>query len=92
MPAQLSQSGIPINLTSSGALTKDRGQLIGYHVNSTSGGTIVFKDGGTSGTAVSGTITPTIGYQPFPCYFATAAGGFATIAGTIDVTFFVQGQ
>lgn len=89
--AAVQQSGVPINLSASGALTLTQGQMIGYHVNSTSGGTIVFRNGGSAGTAVSGTITPTVGFNAFPCYFNSASGGYATISGTIDVTFFVQG-
>ena len=86
--AQIQQGGTPINLTSSGAISTCPGTLIGYHVNSTSGGTIVFKNGGTSGTAVSGTITPSLGFNAFPAYFTSSVGAFATISGTIDVTFF----
>ncbi len=86
MANAVNQGGAPINLSSSGAISNVPGWLIGYHVNSTSAGTIVFKNGGTSGTAVSGTITPVIGFQAFPAFFSTSA--FATIGGTIDVTFF----
>lgn len=88
----VNQAGVPINLTSSGALSADRATLIGYHVNSTSGGTIVFRNGGSGGTAISGTITPVVGFNAFPCVFTSASGGYATISGTIDVTFFVAGQ
>lgn len=84
--AQVQQGGTPTNLTSSGAISLGPGTLIGYHVNSTSAGTIIFKDGGTGGTALSGTITPGTGFQAFPAYFRTSA--FATLGGTIDVTFF----
>ena len=88
----VNQAGVAINLTSSGALTATRGTLIGYHVNSTSGGTIVIRDGGSAGTVVSGTITPLTGFNAFPCTFQSASGGYATLSGTIDVTFFVAGQ
>ena len=87
--AQVQQSGTPINKTSTGTISVVDGSLIGYHVNSTTGGTMVFKVGsaGTSaGTAVSGTITPGTGFQAFPMY---APGGcHVTIANTLDVTFF----
>jgi hypothetical protein len=46
----------------------------------------VLKDGGTSGTAMCGTITPAIGYHSFPANVGTSL--FATIGGTLDVTFF----
>ena len=84
--AQIQQAGTPINLSSSGAVSATSGTLIGYHVNSTSSGTIVFKNGGSAGTAVSGTITPSVGFNAFPAYFTTSC--YATIGGTLDVTFF----
>ena len=84
--AQVQQGGTPINLTSSGAISNSPGTLIGYHVNSTSAGTIVIRDGGSAGTALSGTITPGTGFNAFPCAFRTS--GYATLSGTIDVTFF----
>lgn len=83
--AQVQQAGTPILLSASGAVSLAPGSLIGFFVNSTSGGTIVLRDGGASGTAVSGTITPSAGWNTFPAYFATAC--YATIAGTINVTF-----
>ena len=85
--AQVQQAGTPINLTTSGAVSLAPGSLIGYHVNSTSGGTIVFRDGGSGGTAVSGTITPSAGFNAFPATFTSSC--YATISGTIDVTFFM---
>ena len=84
--------GTPINLTSSGALTSKQGALLGYHVNSVSGGTIVLRDGGSGGTAMAGTITPAVGYMPFPAMGVSASGLYATLSGTIDVTFFVMNQ
>lgn len=66
--------------------------LIGFYVNSTSGGTLVLRKGGSGGTAISGTITPAIGFHRFP---SNCPGGLhATIAvAALDVTFFtVAGQ
>lgn len=62
--------------------------LLGFYVNSTNAGTLVLKRGGSSGTALGGTITPAIGFHHFP---ARCPGGLhATIGGTaLDVTFFV---
>lgn len=61
--------------------------LLGFYVNSTTGGTLVLKRGGSSGTALGGTITPAIGFHHYP---ARCPGGLhATIANTLDVTFFV---
>ena len=85
--AQVQQSGSYKNLTSSGAFSLTPGSLIGFYVNSTTGGTIVIKDGGTSGTAVSGTITPAVGWHTYPAQITSSSGGFATLANTIDVTF-----
>jgi hypothetical protein len=63
-------------------------ELLGFYVCSTSSGTIVLKQGGSSGTAISGTITPAVGFHAFP---AVALGGLhATIGGTLDVTFFYR--
>jgi len=85
--AQVQQGGTPVLLSSSGAISVATGTMIGYHVNSTSGGTIVIGNGSTSGaTAVTGTITPGVGFTAFPGYFTS--GAYATIAGTISVTFF----
>ena len=38
------------NITSTGAVSTGPCQLIGFYVNSTSSGTLVLKDGGSSGT------------------------------------------
>ena len=80
--------GQPVNLTASGAVYGGPCKLIGFYVNSTTGGTIVIKNGGSSGTAVSGTITPAIGFHWFPA--SLSAGCYATIANTLDVTLFFQ--
>ena len=87
MSGYVNQAGTPVNLSSSGAVSLAGGVLVGYHVNSTAAGTIVIRSGSTSGgTAVSGTITPSIGFQAFPGAFPN--GCYATIANTLDVTFF----
>ena len=47
----------------------------------------MLRDGGASGTVMSGTITPAIGFHRFPANVGTSL--HATIAGTaLDVTFF----
>ncbi len=75
------------NLTATGAVTTGPGSLLGFYVNSTSSGTIVFTDGGSGGTVMSGTITPAIGFHRFPATFG-AGGLLATIANTLNVTVF----
>jgi hypothetical protein len=82
------ETGTPVNLTSSGAVSLHAGSLIGFYVNSTTAGTIALLDGGASGTAISGTITPLIGFHRFPA--ACTTGCYATIGGTLNVTFFYQ--
>lgn len=85
----IQQSGTPVNLTSSGTVSIVSGSLIGFYVNSTTAGTVVIEvgsDGDGNGTAVSGTITPAIGWHSFPAY--CVGGCYAVLANTIDVTFF----
>ena len=53
------------NLTASGAISTGPCNLIGFYVNSTTSGTLIIKDGGSSGTALGGTITPAIGFHRF---------------------------
>lgn len=87
--SQIVQSGVPTNLTSTGTISKVSGTLLGFYVNSTSSGTVVFRsgsEGSSSGTAISGTITPAIGYHAFPAY--CPGGCHVTIASTINATFF----
>lgn len=83
--AQSVQSGTPINKTATAVIAIASGTLLGFYVNSTTGGTILFRVGGASGSVVSGTITPAIGFHPYPMYCPD--GVHATIANTLDVTF-----
>ena len=73
------------NRTDTGNVSTGACSLNGFYVNSTSSGTLVLKDGGSSGTAITGTITPAIGWHFLP----VSTGGIlhATIANTLDVTF-----
>ena len=75
------------NLSATAAVSAGPGYLVGFYVNSTAGGTLVLKDGGSGGTALSGTITPAIGFHRFPAAYGTSL--HATIAvAALDVTFF----
>lgn len=77
--------GTAVNLTATGAVGPSGVQVavLGFYVNSTTAGTIVFNSGGV---AISGTITPAIGYHAFP---ASCPGGCTvTIASTLNVTVF----
>ncbi len=84
--AAVFESGQYRNLTSTSAIDTRPGVLLGFYVNSTTGGTIVLKDGGSSGTVISGTITPAIGWHRYPVGYGVS-GLHATIANTLDVTF-----
>jgi len=78
------------NITATGAVSTGACQLIGFYVNNTTIGTLVLRDGGASGTVMSGTITPAIGFHRFPANVGTSL--YATIAGTaLNVTFFYAG-
>ena len=78
-------AGSYTNLTVTAAVTTKPTVLIGFHVNSTNAGTIVFRDGSATGTVINGTITPAIGWHFLPVTAAT--GLHATIGGTaLDVT------
>jgi hypothetical protein len=87
--AIVQQAGTPVELTSTGTISKVSGVLIGFLVATTTSGTIVLRQGsaGTSnGTAFTGTITPTAGTFT-PVMAMCVDGCHATIANTIDVTF-----
>lgn len=75
------------NITATGAVCAGRAQLLGFYVNSTTGGTLVMRDGGSGGTVMCGTITPAIGFHRYPSSIGDG-GLHATIANTLDVTFF----
>jgi hypothetical protein len=84
-----SQYGSPVRKTATGTVKVVEGRLLGFYVAATSSGTIVLRDGGASGTQISGTITPAVGFHQFPADFVTDL--HATIGGaSIDVTFFVN--
>lgn len=84
------EAGTPFVVTGTGVVGAATGgcSLIGFFCNSTTSGTVVLRDGGSSGTAISGTITPSAGtFYRFPAVCATNL--HVTVANTINVTFFV---
>jgi hypothetical protein len=81
------EQGQPKNISATAAVTTFACQVLGFYVNSTSSGTIVFRDGGASGTVLTGTITPAIGFHRFPAEIGRSL--HATIANTLDVTIFL---
>ena len=83
------QYGTPKVISSTGTVNSQTGRLVGFFCNSTSSGTLVLRDGGASGTAISGTITPSAGtFYPFPAVYGTDL--HCTVANTINVTFFIS--
>lgn len=62
--------------------------LLGFYVNSTTSGTIIFRRGGSGGTVLNGVITPAIGFHRFPADFP--GGCHITVGGTLDVTLFAK--
>ena len=89
MSAPVAEVGGYKNITATGAVSTGACQLIGFYVNNTTIGTLVLRDGGASGTVMSGTITPAIGFHRFPANVGVNL--YATIGGTLDVTFFYAG-
>ena len=92
---QAVESGTPINLTTSGAISSSAtpasapGTLLGFYVNNKNvGATLVLSHGvATGGAAITGTITPLIGWHELKVYCPT--GAYATIAvDAMDITFF----
>ena len=86
MSQPVAEVGAYKNITATGVVTTGPCQLLGFYVNSTSSGTLVLRDGGASGTVMCGTITPAVGYHPFPANVGTSL--HATEGNTLDVTFF----
>lgn len=75
------------NATASGNVSPRPGALLGFYVNSTSSGTVVFYDSEATATTIpiTGTITPAIGWHALPV--AVANGIYAVVGGTLNVTF-----
>jgi hypothetical protein len=90
MPSPTIEVGTPTNLTASAVIGRggDQQRILGFYVNSTSAGTILFA-AASGGAAYSGTITPAIGFHRFPA--DCPAGLHVTIGGTLNVTVFHAG-
>lgn len=80
-----SEGGETKVVTGTGEVYGGRCKLLGFYVNSTTGGTVVITRGSV---AASGTITPAIGFHRFPC--DCPAGFSVTIANTLNATFFYE--
>lgn len=83
----VTEGGNPVHVTGTTTIHTPGGTLLGFYVASTTAGTIVLREGGGSGTAISGTITPAVGFHRFPAAF----GGnlHVTVGGALNATFFV---
>lgn len=78
--------GLNKRITATGTVKATPGRLTGFYVAATSSGTVVLRDGGASGTQLTGTITPAVGWHSLPMRFGKDL--HATIAGSsLDVTF-----
>ena len=85
------ETGSPILLSATGTVSVASGTLLGFYVNNkTAGATLVIRagsNGTSSGTAISGTITPLIGFHRFNAY--CPSGCHITIAvQPMNITFF----
>lgn len=75
-----------VRITTTGQVQSQACRLRGFYVSSTSSGTLVLRNGNSSGEQVSGTITPAVGWHEFPV--RCESGLHATIGGSsLDVTF-----
>ena len=76
-------------ITASGIVCNSRGRLNGFYVASTTAGTLTLYDNTSAANPqISGIITPSVGWNAFPVDFQT--GLYATVGGTIDVTFLLE--
>lgn len=85
-PTGITYTVIPVDPTRQIGAVGQSIQLLGFYVNSTSSGTLVFKAVNSSGTALSGTITPVVGWHRLPIDAPTGLN--VTLGGLIDATFF----
>lgn len=79
----------PVEIATSGVVSSVPCKVAGFFVNSTSSGTLKLWDNATagSGTVLNNTISlSTVGFYPL-ANMQTVNGLYATIGGTLDVTF-----
>ena len=69
-----------------GEISPSSCSVIGFYISNTTAGTVVFKDGGASGAALNGAITPAIGFHRFPATVKTSL--YIVIGGAADMTVF----
>lgn len=78
-------AGEPSLVTGTGTVKSRPCYLRGFYVNSTTAGTLVLHDATAATNAVTGTITPAIGWHELPLAFGV--GLHVVVGGTISVTF-----
>lgn len=84
--ARMMPTGKYANLTDDTLVKQGEGQLSGFYVNSTSAGVIQIYDGAsTSGTPITGQVTPAVGWHPLPVAFANGLY-IEKVSGTINLT------
>lgn len=80
------ESGTPVNISDDGVISVAPGTLLGFYVNSTSSGVVQIYNGpSASATAISGQITPVIGWREFPAY-CPAGCYIEKVSGSINIT------
>lgn len=86
MPIGNLHVGNPKNISATANINPSGGAMLGFYVNSTSSGTIIFYDSSTTATTtpLTGTITPAIGWNALPISYTS--GLYAVIGGTLNVT------
>ena len=84
MSMPVANCGFAKNITGTTTVCAGACQMLGFYVNNTSSGTITVSDGPT---ALSGTITPAIGWHHFPANCGTSMIITKT-GGSIDLTAF----
>ena len=102
LPVNLSASGLvaggtamargfqggPNDAGNTAETTALQGTILGFYVNNTSSGIITLNATGAGGTALTGSITPAIGWNFMPITYPT--GIYMTlVSGSINVTFAV---
>lgn len=75
-------------VTGTGTVYSSPCRIVGFYVNSTTAGTLILYDATSAANAISGTITPAVGWHFFPAAVGTAL--HVAVGGTINVTFVYQ--
>lgn len=82
---RISGSGSYHHTTTTATIKLGRGHLIGFHVNSASGGTLIFHDGvSAADPPITGLITPHPDWNWLPADFET--GLHVVIRNDLDIT------